>query len=101
MPSDPSQPLHVVSISTFEAREIAAAPIVFKTAAGAGKTTLLDVLSGRRSGRAVAGAICLNGHRVSPAKARAHPAHRDSVLASSKRISFYVYETRESTLGLC
>lgn len=38
--------------------------------AGAGKTTLLDVLSGRRTGRGVAGVISLNGHRVSAAQVR-------------------------------
>ena len=35
---------------------------------GAGKTTLLDVLSGRRQGSSVAGVICLNGHRATPAQ---------------------------------
>lgn len=41
----------------------------FALIAGAGKTTLLDVLSGRRTGRSVAGVICLNGHRATPAQA--------------------------------
>ena len=36
--------------------------------AGAGKTTLLDVLSGRRQGSSIAGVICLNGHRATPAQ---------------------------------